>query len=166
MQVRAKLTVNGAPNVMPFRWFKESPHAAYLVRQYFHANLLERLSSPPFLSLIEKKWLAFQLLQAVQQCHAVGVCHGDIKAENVPRATLTCRSPPPDLLLASMQLRLTSPAPAPAPRRPTSPAPHPHLTRTYPLPAPGAAHFDELALPDGPSHIQARVAAAGGPRSV
>jgi phosphoinositide-3-kinase regulatory subunit 4 len=83
MQVRAKLTVNGAPNVMPFRWFKESPHAAYLVRQYFHANLLERLSSPPFLSLIEKKWLAFQLLQAVQQCHAVGVCHGDIKAENV-----------------------------------------------------------------------------------
>ena len=96
MQVRAKLTVNGAPNVMPFRWFKESPHAAYLVRQYFHANLLERLSSPPFLSLIEKKWLAFQLLQAVQQCHAAGVCHGDIKAENVPRASaLSCRAPPP-----------------------------------------------------------------------
>lgn len=118
MQVRAKLTVNGAPNVMPFRWFKESPHAAYLVRQYFHANLLERLSSPPFLSLIEKKWLAFQLLQAVQQCHAAGVCHGDIKAENVPPPSpAACLYP--HLPRASMKLRLTSPAPAPAPRRPT-----------------------------------------------
>ena len=68
-QVRARLTVNGAPNVMPFRWFKETPHAAYLVRQYFHASLLERLSSPPFLSLVEKRWLIFQLLQALQQCH-------------------------------------------------------------------------------------------------
>ena len=82
-QVRARLTVNGAPNVMPFRWFKETPHAAYLVRQYFHASLLERLSSPPFLSLVEKRWLIFQLLQALQQCHSAGVCHGDIKAENV-----------------------------------------------------------------------------------
>ena len=83
LQVRARLTVNGAPNVMPFRWFRESAHAAYLVRQYFHANLLERLSSPPFLCLVEKQWLAFQLLQAVAQCHGAGVCHGDIKAENV-----------------------------------------------------------------------------------
>ena len=62
--VRDRLTVNGAPNVMPFRWFKETAHAAYLVRQHFHTNLLERLGTPPFLTLIEKKWLAFQLLQA------------------------------------------------------------------------------------------------------
>ena len=124
MQVRAKLTVNGAPNVMPFRWFKESPHAAYLVRQYFHANLLERLSSPPFLSLIEKKWLAFQLLQAVQQCHAAGVCHGDIKAENVPPAsTRTCRPPPPS--------RHPSGA-LPAPRLISSP---PHLDEERPTAA-------------------------------
>jgi phosphoinositide-3-kinase regulatory subunit 4 len=118
VQVRAKLTVNGAPNVMPFRWFKESPHAAYLVRQYFHANLLERLSSPPFLSLIEKKWLAFQLLQAVQQCHAVGVCHGDIKAENVPPASTPHLLPP-----------LTCCHPSPTARLPmnsASPQPHPH----------------------------------------
>ena len=127
VQVRAKLTVNGAPNVMPFRWFKESPHAAYLVRQYFHANLLERLSSPPFLSLIEKKWLAFQLLQAVQQCHAVGVCHGDIKAENVgPPPPLTCCHPSPAAtphLLPPLtycsppdELSLTSASPAPLTR--------------------------------------------------
>ena len=136
MQVRAKLTVNGAPNVMPFRWFKESPHAAYLVRQYFHANLLERLSSPPFLSLIEKKWLAFQLLQAVQQCHAVGVCHGDIKAENVPRATLTCCSPPPDLLLASTRPAARLHATPPHLTRTRTRTPQAHLTRTSPAPHP------------------------------
>ena len=82
-EVRQRLTLNGSPNVMPFRWFKETPQAAYLVRQYFHQNLLERMGTPPFLTAVEKRWLAFQLLQAVQQCHAVGVCHGDIKAENV-----------------------------------------------------------------------------------
>ena len=139
MQVRAKLTVNGAPNVMPFRWFKESPHAAYLVRQYFHANLLERLSSPPFLSLIEKKWLAFQLLQAVQQCHAAGVCHGDIKAENVPRASaLTCRAPPPSaaarICATPPHLTRTRTRTPQALLTRTAPAPHPHRTRTYPLP--------------------------------
>ena len=53
------------------------------MRQYFHANLLERLTTPPFLTVVEKRWLAFQLLQALQQCHELGVCHGDIKAENV-----------------------------------------------------------------------------------
>lgn len=81
--VRDLLTVNGAPNVMPFRWFRETAHAAYLVRQHFHSNLLERLGTPPFLTLIEKKWFAFQLLQALKQCHDAGVCHGDVKIENV-----------------------------------------------------------------------------------
>ena len=82
-EVRVRLTINGAPNVAAFRWFRETPQAAFLVRQYFHANLLERLTTPPFLTVVEKRWLAFQLLQALQQCHELGVCHGDIKAENV-----------------------------------------------------------------------------------
>lgn len=62
--LRQRLTLNSAPNVMPYRWFKDTPHAGYLVRQYFHANLLERMSTPPFLTPVEKRWLAFQLLQA------------------------------------------------------------------------------------------------------
>jgi phosphoinositide-3-kinase regulatory subunit 4 len=41
------------------------------------------LSTRPFLSLVEKKWLAFQLLLAVKQCHEKDICHGDIKCENV-----------------------------------------------------------------------------------
>ena len=81
--VRDRLTVNGAPNVMPFQWFKETEHAAYLVRQHFYCNLLERWSTPPFLTPIEKRWLAFQLLQALKQCHDAGICHGDVNVREL-----------------------------------------------------------------------------------
>ena len=57
--------------------------AAYLVRQHFFANLLDRLGSRPFLARVEKEWLAYQILSALDQCHGAGVCHGDLKAENV-----------------------------------------------------------------------------------
>eukprot|EP00850_Spirogloea_muscicola_P004936 SM000022S07150 [mRNA] locus=s22:188681:200036:+ [translate_table: standard] len=70
-------------HVWPFQCWLETDKAAYLLRQYFHSNLRDRLSTRPFLSAVEKKWLAFQLLIAVQQCHARSVCHGDIKCENV-----------------------------------------------------------------------------------
>ena len=30
-----------------------------------------------------QRWLAFQLLTALAQCHERGVCHGDLKCENV-----------------------------------------------------------------------------------
>ncbi|KAF8097740.1 hypothetical protein N665_0281s0005 [Sinapis alba] len=71
------------PHVWPFQFWQETDKAAYLVRQYFFSNLHDRLSTRPFLSLVEKKWLAFQLLLAVKQCHEKGICHGDIKCENV-----------------------------------------------------------------------------------
>lgn len=70
-------------HVWPFQYWLETDKAAYLLRQYFFSNLHDRLSTRPFLSLIEKKWLAFQLLYAVKQSHENGVCHGDIKCENV-----------------------------------------------------------------------------------
>ncbi|KAJ4836467.1 Serine/threonine-protein kinase [Turnera subulata] len=71
------------PHIWPFQFWQETDKAAYLVRQYFFNNLHDRLSTRPFLSLVEKKWLAFQLLLAVKQCHDKGICHGDIKCENV-----------------------------------------------------------------------------------
>ncbi|KAK6941446.1 WD40 repeat [Dillenia turbinata] len=71
------------PHVWPFQYWLETDKAAYLLRQYFFNNLHDRLSTRPFLSIIEKKWLAFQLLLAVKQSHENGICHGDIKCENV-----------------------------------------------------------------------------------
>ena len=29
------------------------------------------------------RWIAYQLLHALAQCHEAGVCHGDLKSENV-----------------------------------------------------------------------------------
>ncbi|CAI9100458.1 OLC1v1037568C1 [Oldenlandia corymbosa var. corymbosa] len=71
------------PHVWPFQFWLETDKAAYLLRQYFFNNLHDRLSTRPFLSIVEKKWLAFQLLYGVKQCHEKGICHGDIKCENV-----------------------------------------------------------------------------------
>ncbi|EEF48162.1 ATP binding protein, putative [Ricinus communis] len=71
------------PHVWPFQFWQETDKAAYLLRQFFFNNLHDRLSTRPFLSPVEKKWLAFQLLLAVKQCHEKGICHGDIKCENV-----------------------------------------------------------------------------------
>lgn len=40
------------------------------------------ISTRPFLEDIEKRWLAFQLLSAIRDCHARNIYHGDIKTEN------------------------------------------------------------------------------------
>ncbi|ELU36605.1 other/VPS15 protein kinase [Rhizoctonia solani AG-1 IA] len=41
------------------------------------------INTRPFLSPIEKKWIAFQLLCGMKDAHARGAPHGDIKSENV-----------------------------------------------------------------------------------
>ncbi|KAG5914265.1 hypothetical protein E4U42_000578, partial [Claviceps africana] len=77
-----KLLVD-VPNVLPFQRIIETETSGYLVRQFQYSSLYDRLSTRPFLEDIEKKWLAFQLLCALRDCHARDVYHGDIKAQNV-----------------------------------------------------------------------------------
>lgn len=48
-----------------------------------YSSLYDRISTRPFLEDIEKKWLAFQLLCALRDCHARDIYHGDIKAQNI-----------------------------------------------------------------------------------
>ncbi|KAJ2778072.1 hypothetical protein H4R18_004818 [Coemansia javaensis] len=57
--------------------------AVYILRQYLHNNLYDRVSTRPFLSGGEKRWVAAQLLMALREAHGRGVCHGDVKSENV-----------------------------------------------------------------------------------
>ena len=71
------------PNVLPYARIRETGTIGVLVRQYIHTSLYDRISIRPFLEDIEKKWIAFQLLCAVKDCHDRGVYHGDIKSENV-----------------------------------------------------------------------------------
>lgn len=53
------------------------------MRQYLYSSLYDRMSTRPFLETIEKKWLAFQLLCALRDCHTRDIFHGDIKTENI-----------------------------------------------------------------------------------
>ncbi|KEP55073.1 phosphoinositide 3-kinase regulatory subunit 4 [Rhizoctonia solani 123E] len=71
------------PNVYTYQAFVESDKAGYVIRQWLTSNLYDRISTRPFLSLIEKKWFAFQLLCGMKDAHARGAPHGDIKSENV-----------------------------------------------------------------------------------
>ncbi|XP_067857094.1 phosphoinositide 3-kinase regulatory subunit 4 isoform X4 [Heptranchias perlo] len=80
-ELRHKL--QGAHNCLPFQRASFTEKAAMLFRQYARDNLYDRISTRPFLNNIEKKWIAFQVLNAVEQAHRVGVRHGDIKTENV-----------------------------------------------------------------------------------
>ncbi|KAF1989202.1 ARM repeat-containing protein [Aulographum hederae CBS 113979] len=71
------------PNALPWHRILETSSNGYLVRQYIHSSLYDRMSTRPFLEDIEKKWLAFQLLYVVRDCHDKNVFHGDIKSENI-----------------------------------------------------------------------------------
>jgi len=53
--------------------FQLSDKCAILIRQYGKDTLYDRLNTRPFLSLIEKRWIAFQLLKALEQCNNVNV---------------------------------------------------------------------------------------------
>jgi phosphoinositide-3-kinase regulatory subunit 4 len=83
LKIRSALATVAAPHVWPTQRIYRTESAVHLVRQYFSSSLTSRLSSRPFLTLPDKRWLGYQLLAAVTQAHDKGVCHGDIKPENV-----------------------------------------------------------------------------------
>ncbi|RDA86806.1 hypothetical protein CP532_6370 [Ophiocordyceps camponoti-leonardi (nom. inval.)] len=81
--IKQRKALAHVPNALAFQRIIETETNGYLVRQYQYSSLYDRLSTRPFLEEIEKKWLAFQLLCALRDCHARDVYHGDIKAQNV-----------------------------------------------------------------------------------
>ncbi|KAI0478925.1 hypothetical protein GGR56DRAFT_664896 [Xylariaceae sp. FL0804] len=81
--LRDRERLRDVPNALAFERAFETETNAYLVRQYVYSSLYDRMSTRPFLEDIEKKWLAFQLLCALRDCHARDIYHGDIKTENV-----------------------------------------------------------------------------------
>ncbi|TXT04392.1 hypothetical protein VHUM_04159 [Vanrija humicola] len=71
------------PNVNTYANFIESDKAGYLIRQWVGSSLYDRLSTQPYLTEIEKKWIAFQLLTCLRDARTSKVPHGDIKTDNV-----------------------------------------------------------------------------------
>lgn len=79
--IRTKLS--SAVNCLPFQRTILTEKAGFIMREYVKYSLYDRISTRPFLSSIEKKWITFQVLYALHQAHKFGVCHGDIKLENI-----------------------------------------------------------------------------------
>jgi len=75
--------LSSVPNVCTHFLLRETDTAVVLMRQYFFSSLYDRISTRPFLENIEKRWIAYQMLLALYECHSRGVHHGDIKTENV-----------------------------------------------------------------------------------
>ncbi|CAG8444654.1 3441_t:CDS:10 [Ambispora leptoticha] len=78
-----KDNLSEVPNAFAYQRILETEKAGYLIRQYFFSSLYDRISTRPFLNLIEKKWITYQILCGVHDAHTRGIYHGDIKTENV-----------------------------------------------------------------------------------
>lgn len=59
--------------------FQVTEKVALVMREYVKHSLYDRVSTRPFLTSLEKKWITFQVLCALHQCHRQKICHGDIK---------------------------------------------------------------------------------------
>ncbi len=71
------------PNVLTYQKVVETERAGYLIRQWLHSNLYDRISTRPFLSSVEKRWITYQLLHAMRDAHERNIAHGDLKCENI-----------------------------------------------------------------------------------
>ncbi|KAJ5097910.1 hypothetical protein N7532_004911 [Penicillium argentinense] len=80
---RERKLLADVPNALSYERILETGNGGYLVRQCVHSSLYDRLSTRPFLEEVEKKWIAFQLLCALRDCHSLEIFHGDIKTENI-----------------------------------------------------------------------------------
>ncbi|KAF5350674.1 hypothetical protein D9756_008730 [Leucocoprinus leucothites] len=78
-----KEALNDIANVYSYQAFAETEKAGYLIRQWLASNLYDRISTRPFLTMVEKRWIAFQLLNAMRDARNRKISHGDIKSENI-----------------------------------------------------------------------------------
>lgn len=82
-EIRDKVKLTGELHSLPFVYCLIDEKSIILLRSYIKYNLYDRLSTRPFLTSIEKRWIAYQLLRCIQSLHKQSIYHGDIKSENV-----------------------------------------------------------------------------------
>ena len=72
------------------KMFQFTDRAGFLVRQFMKHSLYDRISTRPFLTPTEKRWIAFQLLLALQQGFLSTQKSFRTKPENVSQSYLRC----------------------------------------------------------------------------
>ncbi|CAB3411195.1 unnamed protein product [Caenorhabditis bovis] len=81
--IEIRKSLSRAPNCCAIKKVLIKPKYAVMLRDYQKHTLFDRISTRPFLVQPEKVWYIYQLFKALSQCEAVGVCHGDLKSQNV-----------------------------------------------------------------------------------
>jgi phosphoinositide-3-kinase regulatory subunit 4 len=54
-----------------------------LLRPHLYTTLSDRLASRPFLTHVEKLWISFQILEALDAMHSANIVHGFLTTENI-----------------------------------------------------------------------------------
>ena len=76
------LLLSGCPGTLAFPKALITDRSGILIRQFVWSNLYDRINLRPFLCQVEKLWIVYQMLRALEECHSRGVVHGDLKTEN------------------------------------------------------------------------------------
>ena len=87
---KIKEALKGEAHVAPFVYWHVGEYKTpsmirpvHLLRPHVYTTLSDRLASRPFLDNVEKLWIMYQMLQALQAMHDAGVVHGFLTTENV-----------------------------------------------------------------------------------
>ena len=78
-----KLFLTNNFNIAPIIKLIDDYKLGIIFRQYIKYNLSERIYLMPNLSYIEKVWITFQLLVAVNNLSSLNLVHGDLKPGNI-----------------------------------------------------------------------------------
>ena len=70
-------------NIAPILSIEDDFRMGMIFRQYIKFNLQERMYLLPYLTYIEKVWITFQLLVALNHIYKLDLVHGDLKPENI-----------------------------------------------------------------------------------
>eukprot|EP00049_Salpingoeca_infusionum_P027533 m.33029 g.33029 ORF g.33029 m.33029 type:complete len:1422 (+) comp9569_c2_seq1:216-4481(+) len=80
---KLKRQLKTLPHTVSYEKTIETQTCALLIRHYMYSDLESRITTRPFLSRVEKRWVCYQLLMCLRDCHEYGVHHGDIKIDNI-----------------------------------------------------------------------------------
>lgn len=90
--VRILQSLTGMAHMAPFLYWHVGPYRpkfnmnvrpTILLRPHFYTTLSDRLASRPFLTHVEKLWIIYQLLHALDEVHSRQIVHGFLTTENI-----------------------------------------------------------------------------------
>ena len=83
IETQNKIVNQRLHNVLPLIYKVENARSGIIFRQYLEYNLKERIYLMPYLNNIQKLWISFQILYAVNDLRDLNIVHGDLKPENI-----------------------------------------------------------------------------------